>query len=170
MKRNEIIKLIFSLIFLIVLSHSLSAQDTQKEINEQVWKPFIRNFNEHNPKEFMALHSKDVVRSPRDAKSILNWDEYLKEQTAGDQQDIKENRKRTLELRFTERVNSKDRAIDVGIYKTSYIFQDGNKQDYFGRFHVVLRKEKNIWKILVDTDSSENGMIGEKEFLNANPM
>jgi ketosteroid isomerase-like protein len=157
-------------LFLFVISNSLNAQDVQKEINEQVWKPFIKNFNEHNAKDFMALHSKDVVRSPRDAKSVLSWDEYLREQAAGDKQDIKENRKRTLELRFTERLNSKDRAVDVGVYKTSYILQDGSKQDYFGRFHVALRKEKGVWKILVDTDSTENGTIGEKEFLSAKPF
>ncbi len=163
-------KRISFLIFYLALPLLLNAQDIQKEINEQVWKPFIKNFNEHNAKLFMTLHSKDVVRSPRDAKSVLNWDEYLREQAAGDQQDIKENRKRTLELRFTERINSKDRAVDVGVYKTTYLLQGGSKQDYFGRFHVVLRKEKGIWKILVDTDSSENGMIGEKEFLSAKPM
>jgi hypothetical protein len=34
----------------------------------------------------------------------------------------------------------------------------------------VLKKEKRLWKILVDTDSSENGTIGEKEFSAASPM
>jgi ketosteroid isomerase-like protein len=156
--------------FLFVASSALNAQDAQKQINEQVWKPFIKTFNEHNTSGFMTVHSKDVTRSPRDSKSVWNWEEYSKEQAAGDQQDIKEKRKRTLELRFTERINSKDRAIDVGVYKTSYLLQDGSKQDYFGRFHVVLRKEKGIWKIFVDTDSSEGNMIGEKEFLRASPM
>jgi ketosteroid isomerase-like protein len=156
--------------FLFVASSALNAQDAQKQINEQVWKPFIKNFNENNTNGFMAVHSKDVTRSPRDSKSVWNWEEYGKEQAAGDQQDIKEKRKRTLELRFTERINSKDRAIDVGIYKTSYLLQDGSKQIYFGRFHVVLRKEKSIWKIFVDTDSSEGDTIGEKEFLRALPF
>ncbi len=47
---------------------------------------------------------------------------------------------------------------------------DGKTMDYFGRFHVVLRKENSIWKILVDTDSSENGTISEKDFLAAKPI
>jgi ketosteroid isomerase-like protein len=158
------------LLFLLTMSLSLKAQDVQIEINEQVWKPFIKNFNEHNTIGFMAVHSKDVIRSPRDSKAVWNWDEYSREQAAGDQQDIKEKRKRTLELRFTERINGKGKAIDVGVYKTSYLLPDGTKQDFFGRFHVVLRQEKGIWKILVDTDSSENGTVGEKEFLSAKPM
>jgi ketosteroid isomerase-like protein len=170
MKRSKIVKRISFLIFLLMMSPSLNAQNVQTEINEQVWKLFIKNFNEHNTSSFMAVHSKDVIRSPRDSKSIWNWEEYSKEQAIGDQQDIKEKRKRTLELRFTERINSKNRAIDVGIYKTSYLLQDGSKQDFFGRFHVVLRKEKGFWKILMDTDSSEGNTIGEKEFLSAAPM
>jgi hypothetical protein len=35
---------------------------------------------------------------------------------------------------------------------------------------VALRKEKGVWKILVDTDSSENNTVGEKDFLAAKPM
>ncbi|MFM9836855.1 MAG: hypothetical protein ACKVOQ_01250 [Cyclobacteriaceae bacterium] len=170
MKRNKIVVRISFLILFLMMSASLNAQDVQKEINEQVWKPFIKNFNEHNTIGFMTVHSKDVTRSPRDSKSVWNWEEYNKEQATGDQQDIKEKRKRTLELRFTERINSKDRAIDVGVYRTSYLLQDGSKQDYFGRFHVVLRREKGVWKILVDMDSSEGDTIGEKEFLSATSL
>ena len=118
----------------------------------------------------MAVHSKDAIRSARESKSVLNWDEYYRQQLAGDQQDIKEKRKRTLELRFTERINGKDKAIDVGVYKTTYLLPDGSKQDFFGRFHVAMRKENGVWKILVDTDSTEGNTIGEKEFLSASPM
>lgn len=146
------------------------SQDAQKEINEQVWSHFIKNFNEGNTSGFMAVHSKDAVRSPRDQKAIWNWEEYSQQQALGDAEDKKENRKRTLELRFTERFSNEDLAFNVGIYKTSYQFADGKRQDYFGRFHVVLRKEKGVWKILIDTDSTEDSTIGEKDFLAASPL
>jgi ketosteroid isomerase-like protein len=60
--------------------------------------------------------------------------------------------------------------VEVGIYKTSYLLPNGQTQSFFGRFHVVLRKETGIWKILVDMDSTEGGTVGEKDFLAANPM
>lgn len=148
----------------------LGYAQSAKEINDQVWKPFIESFNHQRSNEFLALHSKDVLRSPRDAKQVLDWEQYLKETINGDQQDIKEKRTRTLELRFTERISSANQAIDVGVYKTTYHFANGQMQVYYGRFHVALRKEKGVWKILVDTDSSENNAIGEKEFLGAKPM
>lgn len=158
---------IFLFLACAVTSH---AQDTQKEINEQVWRPFIKNFNENNTAGFMAVHSKDAVRSPRDQKAIWNWDEYNRQQALSDADDKKENRKRMLELRFTERFANGNLAFNVGIYKTTYVLRDGKTQHYFGRFHVVLRKENGIWKILVDTDSTEGLSIGEKDFLAATPL
>lgn len=142
----------------------------QTEINSQVWKPFIQHFNSNNTEGFMAVHSKDVIRSPREAKVVWGWDAYRTQQATGDKQDLATNRKRTLELRFTERISNNDLAVEVGIYKTSYLLPNGQTQSFFGRFHVVLRKETGIWKILVDMDSTEGGTVGEKDFLAANPM
>lgn len=149
---------------------AVQAQTQQAEINKQVWEPFIASFNNHQADAFMAVHSKDVVRSARDGKLVWNWDEYKKSQAAGDLDDLNAKRKRTLTLRFTERIASNDLAVEVGVYKTSYLLADGKTMDYFGRFHVVLRKENGAWKILVDTDSSEKGTIGEKDFLAAKPI
>jgi ketosteroid isomerase-like protein len=159
------------LILFLAFSVSIArAQSEQKEIDEQVWKPFINTFNNNLTDAFMAVHSKDVVRSPRNSKIVWNWAEYKKSQNEGDLADIKANRKRTLTLRFTERLANNNLAIEVGIYKTSYLLPDGKIIDSYGRFHVVLRKENGVWKILVDTDSSEGGTIGEKEFLAAQPL
>jgi hypothetical protein len=47
---------------------------------------------------------------------------------------------------------------------------DGVAKSFYGRFHAVLRKEEGVWKILVDTDSSENNSISEKDYLAARPM
>jgi ketosteroid isomerase-like protein len=167
-RQNEIMRWKFC--FIIFISQVASAQEVQQEINDQVWKPFIKNFNERNTDGFMAVHSKDVVRSPRDAKLVWNWDEYYKNQKEGDDRGKTSSSKRQLELRFTERINNSSSAVDVGVYKTSVIRPDGTSRSSYGRFHVVLRKEKGTWKILADTDSSEGETITEKEFLAASPM
>jgi ketosteroid isomerase-like protein len=143
------------------------AQTAQQEINDQVWKPFIQSFNDNDTKGFMAVHSKEVVRSSRDGKSVLNWDEYYKQMERGDQRAKSSGAKRQLELRFTERISGKDQAVEVGVYKTTNINPDGIARSFYGRFHAVLRKENGVWKILVDTDSSEGGSISEKDFLAA---
>ncbi len=145
-------------------------QDLQKEINTQVWEPFISSFSNFQSEAFLSVHSKDVVRSPRDAKRIFHGQQYLEMQKRGDDRAKKEGRKRSIELRFTERIAENDLAIDVGIYKTTDTDPSGQQQSYYGRFHVVLRKEDGRWKILVDTDSTENNTIGEKDFLAAKPL
>jgi ketosteroid isomerase-like protein len=166
--QNEIMRWKFCLS--IFISGFAFAQNVQREINDQVWKPFIKNFNERNTDGFMAVHSKDVVRSPRDAKVVWNWDEYYKNQKEGDERGKAGSSNRKLELRFTERINNASTAVDVGVYKTTVTRPDGSSRSSYGRFHVILRKENGIWKILVDTDSSEGEAITDKEFLAASPM
>lgn len=158
------------LFFLLCCVINVLAQDQREEINEQVWIPFIKTFNERDTKGFISLHSKDAVRSPRDSKMVWNRNEYFRQQEKGDTQGKKSGTDRQLELRFTERIANDDLAIEVGIYKTTSINPDGLARSFYGRFHVVLRKENGVWKILVDTDSSENNSITEKDFLAASPM
>ena len=145
-------------------------QDYQKEINEQVWKPFIDTFNKLDAYGFIGVHSKDLVRSPRDSKKILNWEEYYNQQSEQMSRNKADGAKFSIELHFTERIANANQAIDVGIYKTTVTRKDGSVKSFYGRFHVVLRKENGIWKILVDTDSSEAGTIAEKDFVAAKPM
>src|SRR6185295_2671350 len=151
-------RIIFPILWCAVVS--AFAQSPSTEINEQVWKPFIENFNNRNNAGFMAVHSRDVVRSPRDSKTIFGWDEYSRQLQQG--QSKTPTGQRSIELRFTERIVKDNLAFDVGIYKTTFKPNNGTPRDSYGRFHVVLRKENAIWKILVDTDSSEGGTIGEK--------
>ena len=66
--------------------------------------------------------------------------------------------------------NKNELAIDVGIYKTTYLPQESEPRSFYGKFLVVLRKENTHWKILVDTDSSEGRTISEDDFIAANPM
>ena len=152
-------------ILFILFAFGAYAQNIQSEINTQVWKPFIKSFNDRDTDLFMSVHSKEVVRSPRDSKAVWNWDQYYRQQLEGDKRERSEQSRRSLELRFTERVANENLAVEVGVYKTSYVNKAGKAQSYYGRFHVVLRKESGTWKILVDTDSSEGGQIGEKDFL-----
>lgn len=156
---------VFIPLFIVSSSYCFS-QDFQKEINTQVWIPFMESFNQRDTESFMAVHSKDLVRTSRDSKSIQNFEQYKKENQQGESH----SSKRTLELRFLERLASETQAYEVGIYKTSVASDKGEMRSFYGKFHVVLRKENGIWKILVDSDSSEGGTIGERDFLSAKPM
>ena len=160
----------FCVAILLLWTISTHAQSFQREINEQVWKPFIAAYNESDPEAFMAVHSHDVVRAIRDDGRVLGYDEYSKVMASGTH-NTKVNRfQHKIELRFTETWVNHDLAYEVGIYKSQTIKPSGNNTVSFGRFHVVLRQEKGVWKILVDSDSSEGGTLTEKDFLAARPM
>jgi ketosteroid isomerase-like protein len=163
------VKIILS-IALLVCSLAACSQDHQKEINDQVWKPFISGFTNADTEKFMGVHSKELVRSPRDSKSIQTWDEYYAGTKTWNAQRKTSGGKSEIELRFTERIATPTQAIDVGIYKTTNISSNGQATSFYGRFHVVLKKESGVWKILVDTDSSEGGSIGEDDFAAAKPL
>ena len=72
--------LITALLICIGSFHEAHAQNgsLQKEINEQVWKPFILAFNNDDDAGFKAVHSKEVIRVERDANHIFGFDQYFK--------------------------------------------------------------------------------------------
>lgn len=154
----------------LVVSVNLHAQTAQKEINEQVWKPFIASYNDLDTDDFMAVNSKDVIRAQREYGQIMGHEEYTKVISSGNQyfEDNKSDRK--IELRFIERWAGIEAAYEVGVYKVTTIRPSGNNSVFYGKFHVTLRKEKGVWKILVDSDSSEKETITDKDFLEAKPM
>ena len=163
-------KRLFTILFSISILTAY-CQDYQREIDNQVWKPFIASFNALDTEAFMALHSKDLIRSLGDSKVILGWNEYFKNQQESDKRSKESGTKRVIELRFIERISNSSQAVDIGIYKATVSTNDGKSASYsyYGRFHVVLRKESGTWKILVDSDSSK-GTGGEPEFKNASPL
>jgi len=138
----------------------------QKEINEQVWKPFIESFSNNNQEGFKAVHSKDVIRVMQDDNMIWGYDQYFPAEKNNPSEWSKY--KKSIELRFIQRIAGNDRAFEVGYYNTKTIAPDGKQRSSFGKFHVVMRKENGVWKILVDADSGKEA--SEEEFKKAAAM
>ena len=154
---------------LLYSSFSFSQMDNfQKEINEQVWKRFIKSFNNDDNEGFRAVHSKEVTRVIQDDNRLLGYDEYFKE--VPDSVKAKwGNWKKNIELRFIQRIASADKAFEVGYYKsTSANAATGEKRTGYGKFHVLLRKENGVWKILMDADANEK--TDEAIFLSGKAM
>ncbi len=63
-----------------------------------------------------------------------------------------------------QRIASNGRAFEVGYYKTS-MENIRTKENHvgYGKFHVLLRKENGVWKILMDADAREK--TNEEVFL-----
>jgi ketosteroid isomerase-like protein len=144
------------------------ADSLQHQINQQVWKPFIQSFNNLDTKGFMSVHSTEMTRVIQDGNTLYGFDRYYRETEQGNQSTIKANRKRTIELRFTQRIAADNKAFEVGYYKFTSLQPDGTSRNGYGKFHVLLRRENGTWKILMDADASEK--TDEATFQSAKPM
>ena len=156
-------------LLLLIAHFSFSQSDSlQKEINEQVWKPFIKAVISDDNDAFSAVHSKEITRVIQDDNQILGYNEYFKKIPDSIKAKWKDW-KRDIELRFLQRIASADKAFEVGFYKTSSTNAvTGEKRTGYGKFHVLLRKENGAWKILMDADANEK--TDEVVFLKAMPM
>ena len=158
---------------LLFVSVSGLAQQSTKEINDQVWTPFTQAIMTQDVEKFLSVHSKDLVRAERNGKRVLTYDQYK----AGMEQNWpkwkesnqKDNVQYTFELRFLERIANDTQAYEVGYFKNLTI-KAGEKRESYGQFHVALRKEGGVWKILVDSDSNNGKTITEEMFQAAKPL
>ncbi len=118
----------------------------------------------------MAVHHKDLARVPRDSKQIYTFAQYKKQHEEGDLRSKTQNVKRTIELRFLERIAGTTQAFEVGIYKTTITQPQMEPQSFYGKFTVLLRKDNGVWKILMDSDTSEKNSISANDFIAAAPL
>lgn len=104
---------IFMLLSALLCLQSASAQSDslQKQINEQVWKPFIASFNSSDDDGFKAVHSRDVIRVSQDSKEILGYDQYFKKMPDSLKARWAEWTK-NIELRFIQRIAAEGRAFE----------------------------------------------------------
>jgi len=163
-------KIFFCLGFIMLPAHFLFAQadSLQQQINEQVWKPFIKAFSTDNNELFSSVHSKEVMRVTQDDNRIIGYEEYF--HPVPDSIKAKWGKwKKQIELRFIQRIAANGKAFEAGYYKTTSTNEDdGKKRVSYGKFHVLLRRENGIWKILMDADAHEK--TNESIFLTGKPM
>jgi ketosteroid isomerase-like protein len=158
-----------TLFMLLIANNAFAQSDSlQKQINNDVWKPFISAFNNLDTDGFMSVHSKDMTRVIQDNNMIFGYEKYYQENKASDERSRQNKSKRNIELRFVQRIAGNDRAFEVGYFKGTVTSESGNSRNFYGKFHVLMRKENGKWKILMDADASEK--TDEAIFMRAEPM
>lgn len=147
------------LLLLIALGSALQAQkkevyDFSKEIDTQLWESFVDAYNSRNAEKYLALHTDDIIRITKNGirQGKVFRDEIITSYGR------KGQAQRKIEFKHEHRVHGKDIAYEVGYFKVTY-FKETGKEAYFGRFSVVLKKEKGRWKIAQDWDIDQiNGV------------
>lgn len=140
----------------------------QQEINAQVWKPFLESFNTYDGETFMSVHHPEALRVLEDDNRIQDFKTYAENTITWSKRGKESGQKRELTLRFTRRIADENNAFEVGFYHTRVSRPDGTVSNYYGKFHVVLKKRDGQWKIWLDADTAEGA--SEEAFLKAEAM
>lgn len=146
------------LILCMLLSAMTFAQQQQydfsKEIDKQLWKSFVKSYNGRDGQSHLKIHTDDVLRITRNG--IKQGKAYQDQILAS--YGRKGQSKREIEFKHEHRIHAPNIAYEVGYFKVT-VFRKNTKEDYYGRFSVVLKKEGGRWKIAQDWDVDEiNGV------------
>ena len=138
--------------FMLIVS-GLYAQDSQQAaterlINNQVWKPFKRAWEARDAEAYFKVHTKDVLRiTPRGILEGKAYRDDISRRYAD-----KAPNKRTIDFWMEHRIYNEDTGYEVGYFRITSHKEDGQKDYYYGRFSILLRKENKQWKIAQDWD------------------
>jgi ketosteroid isomerase-like protein len=147
------------------------AQGDQPHINDQVWQPFTRAIIEHDLELYFTVHSPEIIRAELRTSKISGFAAYREDmKTYWSRPQPPNAAPDTFELRFTKRVSNGNAAYETGYYKSEFTRPTGERGVFYGVFHVVLRKENDRWKILVDADGFDGARPTEEIFQAAQPL
>ncbi len=159
--------------FLILMAMALPTEaqtnaDYLKEINKDIWLPFVEAYGTLNAEKYKSLQSEDFIRAEGNQKSLPTYQNYFDNVTAWFKDVKTEGRKLSIAFRFTERFANEKIASERGIYELKTYDKNGIETwKGYGKFHVFTRKINGVWKIVVDYDSNENNTINEQTYLAA---
>lgn len=137
------------------------------QVNAQVWSKFYQAYEQSDHTLMEEIHSTKLIRVPANSGNVFGYEQAMNNYRSSFQRAKEKGEKRTIALRFFERLYSESSGSERGIYELS-IKQEGKEtKKYYGQFHVLLIKQNDSWKILVDYDSDENNTINEESFLRA---
>ena len=165
-------------VLLAFFAHTVSAQESatesalaiQQEIDRTLWQPFKCAFEAMDGAALNALYARRVLRVTPDGidtKSAFKaFNETRFEQTK------REGGRVALDFWLDSRLTDAKTSYAVGFFRSGVIDESGNRNDYYGQFHIVLRKQRGGWKIVQDWDTDRIGgrKIGAKDFARGVPM
>ncbi|HEX6891551.1 MAG TPA: hypothetical protein VF141_12665 [Chryseolinea sp.] len=120
--------------------------------------------NSNQVDKFISVMSDDVIQVSYSRQTIRNKEQFLNQARLTYKKMIEKQLSRSMEFRFLNRIANDGNAFEDGFYKYELINEKRDKQIYYGYFQVVLRKEEESWRVLMDYDSENyNGSPVTKE-------
>ena len=158
----ERLKTFLLIVMVMAVTFSASAQsECLKVINDQVWAPFTKAYETHDADLFGSIHHSEFIRASGGTKSLEFKESYIDGYV---RRWANPRGKQTISFRFLERFCNEETASERGIYKLTIGPGTENERSFYGKFHVILKKENGNWRLLVDYDSSEGNTINAASY------
>lgn len=148
---------------MLILSVNAYSQNQTEAINKDVWFNFMQAYQDLDASLFNQIHTDDVLRIPEESGSMMIGQEYKDANLENFNRWNLSKVNQRIQFSFISRIQKGNWAYETGIYKLTR-YTDSGSQSFYGKFHVTLKKVTGLWKIFIDSDSNENGTIGEEDF------
>ena len=135
-----------------------NADERHRTIDQTVWRPFQQAFQNLDGAALNSVYAAEVLRATpegidtRGSFKTANLTRFDASRARGEQL--------LLDFWFDSRRTNEDTSYEVGFYRIQ-IFPTGGGEpnEFFGQFHIVLRKIKGAWKITQDWDTDSIGGV-----------
>ena len=133
--------------------------EIQKTIDQTVWKPFQKAFENLDAEALNATYSDEVLRVTPNridtqnsfkSSNVKRFEDYKSKGTLI-----------ALDFWFDSRHTNEDTSYEVGFYRITATGKNEDISKSYGQFHIVLKKIGGLWKIVQDWDTA---------IINGNPI
>ena len=147
------------------LSQTANPADWLREINRDIWNPFLEGVRNYRDELYLGVHSRDYVRIDSANRFFLGRADYDDDTIKMMARYKSDGSTITMNVRFDERIVNGRLAFERGVNEVIMTDKNGASRKFYGRFHVVSRKEGDRWKMLTEYLPPET--IGVNDFLSA---
>jgi ketosteroid isomerase-like protein len=138
------------------------------EINEQIWRPFVRGVNTFDHPLYSGVRAKDSVFV--DGKRLFGYEEYVEDAVRVMTLLQKAGTRLEMEVRFDDRITDGAHAFESGVVRVIAIEEDGARRTSHARFQVISRKQPEGWRIITDHRWRTNDDADTQAFENARSL
>lgn len=159
------------LLFLVLFNASQAQSNAEflRELNRDVWKPFVEGVNTNNPAMYNGVNAEEFYwvqdgTHPR----IMNLAEYVEDARLVMKNRTDKGMSTSLEIRFIQRNVTSEFASEKCIIKYTASTPGKEPQEFYGLAHVFSRKKAGIWRKVIQHTSTEPA--SKEQFEMAQPI
>jgi hypothetical protein len=149
--------LILTLLLPFFVTAQPSRADLLKQINTDIWYPFLKGVNENNPGLYNSVHAGEFYWVLAGTKTrIMNFNEYVFDADKVMSQRAAKGITTELSVRFLERNVNEEFSSEKCVIKWISKEPDAKPLTSFGMVQVFSRKINGVWKKVVQYVHTES--------------